>query len=134
MKTIALLLVVSFAMSGCAVAQSTPQDTQPAVQSIGTITQTDLASAIASAKAAGDTVGQNCWQAISDWIGVQPVKPQITGAISGVEALRIANGRIKSGLPSAVHVNCAPVVIDAQNVMLQLGLIAATKALPIPLP
>lgn len=137
MKTF-ISLCLAFVLTGCAIAQSVtpaaPLEQTVASSSLAEVTRADLVAAISAAKVANDTAGENCAQALMDWLGQAPaVQPTIAGAFSAFEALRIQNMRVSAGIPKVVHLACAPVVLDAQDVLFKLGLIAAKKAV-IPLP
>jgi hypothetical protein len=84
-------------------------------------TQNDLQAALAIYQAAGDTAGVNCMQAI---IAAQPqlsalTNLQVSGAFSAFAAARVRTEALKKGIPENVHIACAPLVVDANTVLLR---------------
>jgi hypothetical protein len=102
----------------------TPATIQATVQKL---TVADLQAADADAKAHNDTVAGTCYEALIPLVQSQEsllpgALPK--GAVSAFQAARdIANG-VQSG-PSVLkglNVPCAPLVLDAENTLIQLGL------------
>jgi hypothetical protein len=103
---------------------ATPATIQATVQKL---TVADLQAADADAKAHNDPVASTCYEALIPLVQNQP--PLLPGglpkgAVSTFQAARdIANG-VQSG-PSVLkglNVPCAPLVLDAENTLIQFGL------------
>lgn len=129
MKLPHLIFVLIFALvTGCStvVAQTSDGDTDKAASSLASVTANDLDAAVSIAKAHGDKVGEACFSAMKDWLAAKaPEQPKAAGVFSALELTRVGVARIRAGVPDAVHVACAPVIVDSQRVLLRLGLIAA---------
>lgn len=129
MKRLVAAAAAVFLLTACAsfppAAIAQDKDSQAAAQSIAGVVSADLDAAIAIAKANNDATGAACWQAIKDNLAAKPAQPAPAGAISAFEALRSRVRTLQAGVPEAVHVACAPLVVDANLVLLKLGAIAA---------
>ena len=139
-----ILLAFSIMLSGCATAGPLPTDT--AAQNISKLTTADLTAAAAISTANGDTVGANCANALNTWLtslapaGEPTAQPAVVGPASAfaearvhVRAAQTVVSQIKAGVPEAVHIACSPVVVDANSLLIQLGLIAGGAKVLAPL-
>ncbi len=102
-----------------------PDPVQTAQASIGQITQADLTNAISIARANNDTAGVNCLTALQAHLPTATTLPKVNGVFSAYELARVKVAAFQNGVPQDVHIACAPVVLDAQGVLLKLGVIAA---------
>jgi hypothetical protein len=114
----------------------TPATIQATVQQL---TVADLQAADADAKAHGDTVASTCYEALIPVVQSQASllpasSPQ--GVVSAFQAARdIANGvQSVPGVLKGLNVPCAPLVLDAEQTLIQLRLQIAPAALPVKLP
>ncbi|MDE3023908.1 MAG: hypothetical protein KGI54_18985, partial [Pseudomonadota bacterium] len=98
---------------------------QAAQANIAQITQADLTNAISIAKANNDIAGVNCLTALQAHIPNSVNIPKVNGVFSAYELTRVKVRAFQNGVPQDVHIACAPVVLDAQGVLLKLGVIAA---------
>jgi hypothetical protein len=163
-----LVLALSLAVTG-AQAQPKKAVVPPKPVSKGKITQaqavqnpflvvqqftlSDLQAALADAQAQmpPDTVAATCWQELITIVqagGFNPL-PQGLGAFQAIQKVRdikqfLANLQAPNGPLSTLNVACAPLVVDGQTTLIQLGIIGGAVAvtngitlpiaLPIPLP
>lgn len=148
MKRFAIILAVLF-LSSCTTvrgihavagmkselaAEQTPPVWDETAPQQPSFVEADLLNALAIFKAADNKAGVACTNAI---LGHLPElralnsKPQIAapviGAFSGyaaakvtADALRAKAGTVRKGVPEDVHIACAPLVIDAQTILLRL--------------
>lgn len=103
----------------------TANPVQAAQTQIAQITQADLTNAITIAKANNDVAGVNCLTALQAHLPAATTLPKVNGAFSAYELARVKIAAFQNGVPQDVHIACAPVVLDAQGVLLKLGVIAA---------
>lgn len=149
MKSLLITAILStFSLTACAELPLIGDQTTEPAQKLSTLTNADLTAAAAISTANGDIAGANCANALNDWLtSITPkaapeVKTAIIGPASAFAEARVhvqkAQGivdQIKLGLPPTVHIACAPVVLDAQQVMIKLGLaIGAVKVAPLVAP
>ena len=116
------------ALSGCSfVAGQVEQAVKP-------VALPDAQAALAMAQQYGDTDAAACYQSIVTYLqdSAAPSLPVVNGALSALEAVRIA--RQHSGdpiVPAEIHRDCAVIIVDAQEVALKLG-IRAGAAVVVP--
>jgi hypothetical protein len=139
-KNLVFVCAVAAMASGCVNAQTAPSKDNPSalqadaqarsvtqadVQSLATITGADLDAAVKISNDNGDAVGAGCFAALKDWIGApKPAAQPAVGVFSALARARGGVSRIRAGVPPAVHIACAPVIVDAETVGLRLGAIA----------
>lgn len=123
MKKVAIIAL--FALAGC-VGTFNPQAVKP-VSGVDaalkmSLVQRDLTAAANSAQVAGDKVGFDCFSALQVFVNqrLATPRPQVAGVFSTIEAARIGVAKVEQGIPEDVHVKCAPVIIDAQTVLIRL--------------
>lgn len=125
-------LALALALSGCATAQlpaqpmPSPAQDVKAETSLAQVTIADIDAAIVIAQAGGDTDNVACLQQIKLWLGNPKPAPSIVGPISAFAATRVGVSRIRSGVPPEMHRACAVIIVDANQVLLRLGILAAT--------
>ena len=88
--------------------------------------RSDVEKALAIAESGGDEIGANCWRAVLDNYEPLPeltIGEDIGGAASLLQRARLVRIRVDDGIPSAIHVNCAPLAVDAQRTVLRIGLL-----------
>lgn len=112
-------------MSGLFKKPVTSNPVQSAQQNIAKITQADLSNAITIAKANNDVAGVNCLTALQANLPTTTNLPKVNGVFSAYELARVKIAAFQNGVPQDVHIACSPVVLDAQGVLLKLGVIAA---------
>ncbi len=147
----------AFALSGC----STPapititppsiSTTAPApsvandpLSNLNAFTLADLQQAESIATAQGDTIAQACYPALMQFVTNLPhgstAKP--VGAFSVFQTARGTRLALTGGVPVALKLACSPLLMDEQQFLLKLGVIASGAAitggalplLPIPPP
>lgn len=147
-KTFIQLVCVALAMfslTACAALPITLGDpaAEPA-QKLAALTTDDLTVAAAISTANGDIAGANCANALNTWLTsiapkAEPTDtPKPVGPASAFAELRVHRRKaddivalIKAGFPDAVHIACAPLVLDAQQTMIKISvLIGAVGAAP----
>lgn len=95
-----------------------------------TFTADDLNAALADAKANNDTAAVNCYSALLPIVQSGVANPLPTG-LGGFRLLQkardaktlLANLQSPNGPLAQLNIACAPVIIDAQNTMIQLGIL-----------
>lgn len=102
---------------------------QQLLQQLGTFTVADVNNALTIAKAGNDIEATQCFTYLSTWlpqVQAQLQTPGITvsGAVSGFEAGRVAVAHGQSlaqqGIPPALNMACAPLVLNAAATLNQL--------------
>ena len=145
MNRIILAILLSVSLTACAALPIPLGDpaTEPA-QNLSALTTADLTAAAAISTANGDPAGANCANALNTWLTsiapkAEPADtPKPIGPASAFAELRVHRRKaddivalIKSGFPDAVHIACAPLILDAQQTMIKIGLlIGAVGAAP----
>ena len=125
-----LIMFCLVLLAGCSTLSGLKKPTTDPVQAaqaqIIKTTQKDLTNGLAIAKAYGDQNGIRCITALQNSIPTTISNlPPVSGPISAYELARVKVIAFQNGIPPAVHTACAPVVLDAQGVLLKLGVIAA---------
>lgn len=123
-------LALALALSGCATAQlpmPTPAQDVKAETSLASVTAADIDAAIVIAQAGGDIDNVACLTQIKLWLGNPKPAPSIVGPISAFAATRVGVSRIRSGVPPELHRACSVIIVDANQVLLRLGLIAGSR-------
>ncbi|MCB0252581.1 MAG: hypothetical protein KDI55_02515 [Anaerolineae bacterium] len=91
-------------------------------QQLRQFTAEDARHALAIAQASDDDVAAACYQAIIDHAKPARSMPEgPLGALSLFEIARLRRIEATEKVPEAVHIACAPLVVDAQRTMLSLG-------------
>lgn len=133
------LLAPAFALALAACAQipvapaagGTSASTDP-LASLKAFTVTDLQSALADAQAQTppDQVAANCYQALIPLVQSQSTNPlpSAAGAFSAFQKGRDVGTIAQAGIPAGLNIACAPLVIDTQQTLAKLGIIAAGGA------
>ena len=153
---LSLALATLLLASGCAVRQnletsiaevkasaavstpgSTPSTADP-VEVLRQFTINDLSDAKADADSHADKIASMCYAELIVTVRSlpNPTPQKIMGAFSAFQAGRdVVNGvkSLQSGLPQALNIACAPLVLDAQNTVLMLarkvGIVAGVPGL-----
>lgn len=76
----------------------------------------DVQGADALAQAQGDAIAHACYPVLLDWLNQQAVAPPATptaGAAVRFQQLRGGVKRLSAGVPQAVLLGCAPLLVDA---------------------
>lgn len=91
------------------------------------ITAADAQRAREIAALAQDPDGVACATAIATWVAGQPAMNALApnGILSAYMLGREAHRGVQGGIPSEVHRACAVLVLDAQQTLIRLGLMAA---------
>ena len=127
-----LVLGALLIVSGCAAATTSDGTTRPLAK-LATFATADLAQAVAIAEQAGDRVGAACYTALQQYVGqAGQARPAIKGAFSAFALARVGTSKLSAGVPEDLHVACAPVVLDAQQTLIRLGVIGAGTAVGVP--
>jgi hypothetical protein len=100
------------------------------------LTIADLQAADTDAKAHSDAVASMCYEALIPIVQSQaPILPDSPpkGVVTAFQAARdVVNGvQAAPGVLKGLNVPCAPLVLDAEHTLIQLGLKIAPAALPI---
>lgn len=109
-------------------------------QTLQKFTVADLQAADADAKVHGDTVAATCYEALVPIVQSQASPLPGAAPAGAVTAFQQARDGLNAveGIPSALkglNVPCGPLVVDAEQTLIQLGLKIAPAALPaIPVP
>ena len=123
-----LLMLAALAVTGgCAQIQAKFD------QQVQTIALPDVEAAQADAIAAGDADGAKCWAEVASYLKGLPTQattpiPRVNGVASAIEAGRIASQQPIPALPPiphSLHVACAVIQIDAQQLALKFGITGA---------
>lgn len=95
-----------------------------------TFTETDLQAALADATANNDTAAVNCYTALLPIVqsGVANPLPAGLGGFQLLQKARdaktlLSNLQSPNGPLAKLNIACAPLIIDAQNTMIQLGIV-----------
>ncbi|HVC54962.1 MAG TPA: hypothetical protein VND95_03350 [Stellaceae bacterium] len=133
---------LALSLAGCAVNPQTGLPTSGAADPLATLgkfTLTDLQNADKLALASNDGVAHTCFAYLIPVV-TQAQAAQggpglpVSGAFSAFEAGRVAinNGKsLLTGVPSALNVACAPLVLDAANTVFALAAkVGVSVALP----
>jgi hypothetical protein len=151
-KVLVIIAALSVSLASEAYAQAkTAKVTKAAATAnpvvvLQTFTVADLKSALADANAQTppDTVAANCYMALIPIVQSGATNPLPTG-IGGFQLLQkgrdlkatIANLQSPTGPLAALNTACAPLIVDTQATLIQLGIIgggvAATSGLTLPL-
>lgn len=149
MRTVIRFAVVAFC--ACAYVASVPAMAQPAkaatttagkktltktqalsnpISVIQTFTENDLQAALADAQANNDTVSAPCYQALLTLAKTNIANPFPTGfgAFQALQKARDAKALLASiqsqnGPLTNLNVACAPLILDAQTTLVQLGIL-----------
>lgn len=84
----------------------------------------DVTRALEIARAANDPAGAACAMALLEHVAQQPTIPTPLGAFSTVMFAREARRRLGAGVSESVHNACAPMILDAEETIAKLGLMA----------
>lgn len=106
-----------------------------ALDKLKAFTVSDLTAALDDARANNDPSAA-CWEALIPVVESQqnPLPSQL-GAAVALQKARDLQRKIKAGIPDAINSACAPILWDAQQVLLKFGVRATMLGiLPIPLP
>lgn len=95
-----------------------------------TFTETDLQAALTDATANNDTAAVNCYTALLPIVQSGVANPLPTG-LGGFQLLQkardaktlLSNLQSPNGPLAKLNIACAPLIIDAQNTMIQLGIV-----------
>lgn len=115
-----LILTALLALAGCSAAAQTK--IEQARAEIQQITLTDADAAILIAQNANDPDGVACATAIKANLAAFGPKPLPKGILSTYMAARELHRSVNAGVPAAVHTACAPLIVDAEKLAIQLGL------------
>jgi hypothetical protein len=98
-------------------------------QKLQALTVADVQAALATANAAQDQDGIDCYTALLPWARSMPSGEQAApvGVLSALENARVLRLTFTTGVPPAVHKACAALVVDENTLLLKLGL----SALPV---
>jgi hypothetical protein len=106
------------------------------VPSVQPLAISDLTNAKALADSSGDVDASACYQDLLDFVGSStglPSNPKLGGAFSALETARIARRVASQPIPPKLHKDCAVLVLDAQQVMAQLGIAVGSVMVAKPL-
>ncbi len=120
---VGLFLLCVMGLSSCATVPGA-DGTSP-LASLQAFTLADLIQAKEIAVSNGDLIAAACWDALLKDVGALKGVPKVKGAFSAFEVARLGVGKIRGGISQEVHVACSPVVLDAQHLLIRLGLIGA---------
>lgn len=149
-KLLAAALVLSFAAPAMAQPKAKPTTTQAQANPLLVIQQftvDDLQAALSDAQVNNDTVAAPCYQALIAIVQAKANSP-LPGSVGLFQAVQkardakalITNLQSPTGALSSINVACAPLIVDAQATLIQLGILAGGVAakvgltLPIGLP
>ena len=110
---------------------SPPTSTDP-LASLKSFTVADLQSALSDAQAQTppDQTAANCYQALIPLVQSQSTNPlpSTAGAFSAFQKARDVGSLVQAGIPAGLNIACAPLVLDTQQTLAKLGIIAAGGA------
>ncbi len=109
------------------------------LQAVAAFALTDLRAALADAQAHGDALAAPCWTALIALVeraGTSHADAPVAGGFSAFQRARNLTAVSGRGMPDALRVACAPVVLDTQATVARLAAIGggavATGGLSLP--
>ncbi len=101
-----------------------------AVTHLQQVTLEDLQAASKRAAAGNDKIGQMCYDALATYLSnKQPGDVGVAGVFDAFEKARLGISTIQAGIPDELRIGCAPLVQDARNMVLRLGIIAGSRGI-----
>ena len=125
MKQLNVLWLMLILLGGCATIAGTGTVSGASENSLSKITAADLDAAIKEATDNNDPQAVLCFTEVQKFIGKGLAAPQLKGVFSTFEAARLLRRSIQSNDREALHIACAPLIVDANVTLAKLGLIAA---------
>jgi hypothetical protein len=135
-KTTAVVCAAAFALAACSGIRGNLDAARAAgagdpAQTIARFALGDLQAALADARAHDDAVAAPCWAALIPLVEQYAARRPDAGIAGGFSAFQRARdlvGAGNRGVPDALKLACAPVVLDTQATIARLGLIAGGAA------
>jgi hypothetical protein len=129
MKTFLFAFVAMLTLSGCATAPFTPTPGATPLQAIGQFTVADLQAADADAVANGDTIAHMCYPVMETFIMSitgSTGSTTVSGAVSAFQKARDLANKVASGVPQALKIACAPLLVDDTTLLAKIAALGVT--------
>lgn len=122
---VVILLVLVIVLAGCATT-APPSTVAEAKARLTEVVRADIIRGVEIATAANDIAAMACGNAILDALppeGAASLTP--IGVFSTYIAGRELHRKVTAGVDEKLHIACAPLILDAEQTLVKLGLIAA---------